>query len=184
MTHTATYSSPLGPIVLRAEDDALTGLWFADQANCPQFSGLVPAADCPALDPARRWLERYFSGRDPGFVPPVRLDGTAFQRSVWALLLGIPYGAKRTYGDLAAQLARARGLTRMSAQAVGGAVGRNPVSLIVPCHRVVGASGELTGYAGGLERKRALLTLEGALPQGPGVKNAIAKKSVPFFPDL
>ncbi len=163
MTYTATWSSPLGPIVLRAEDGALTGLWFAGQANCPRPGESVPAAeDVTALDPARRWLELYFSGRDPGFVPPLRLDGTAFQRSVWAMLADIPYGATRTYGGLAAQLARARGLPHMSAQAVGGAVGRNPVSLIVPCHRVVGASGELTGYAGGLERKRALLTLEGA----------------------
>ncbi len=171
MTYTATWPSPLGPIVLRAEDGALTGLWFADQANCPQVSDrLVPAENCPALDPARRWLERYFSGRDPGFVPPLRLGGTEFQCAVWALLSAIPYGATRTYGDLAAQLARARGLERMSAQAVGGAVGRNPISLIVPCHRVVGASGELTGYAGGLERKQALLTLEGSLPQGRGRK--------------
>ncbi len=183
MIHTAAWSSPLGPIVLRAEDGALTGLWFAGQKGCPQFQGGA-AEDKAVFDPARRWLEVYFSGRDPGFVPPVRLDGTEFQRSVWALLSDIPYGATRTYGDLAAQLARERGLTRMSAQAVGGAVGRNPVSLIVPCHRVVGASGDLTGYAGGLGRKRALLALEGALPQGPGAKNAIAKKSVPFFPDL
>ncbi len=174
MTDTATWSSPLGPIVLRWEDGALTGLWFADQANCPQVSGRLPPAEgCPDLDPARRWLERYFSGRDPGFVPPLRLAGTEFQRSVWALLLGIPYGATRTYGDLAAQLARARGLARMSAQAVGGAVGRNPVSLIVPCHRVVGASGDLTGYAGGLARKRALLALEGSVPKGSGQKTQL-----------
>ncbi len=164
MTDMAAWSSPLGPVVLRWEDGALTGLWFAGQANCPQVSNLVPAADCPAFDPARRWLELYFSGRDPGFTPPLRLDGTAFQRAVWALLSDIPYGATRTYGDIAAQLARERGLARMSAQAVGGAVGRNPVSLIVPCHRVVGASGSLTGYAGGLTRKRALLSLEGVLP--------------------
>ncbi len=173
MTNMATWSSPLGPIVLRAEDGALTGLWFADQANCPPCSGLVPGSDCPALDPARRWLERYFSGRDPGFVPPLRLDGTEFQRAVWALLSAIPYGATRTYGDLAAQLARARGLARMSAQAVGGAVGRNPVSLIVPCHRVVGATGALTGYAGGLARKRALLALEGSVPKGSGQKTQL-----------
>ncbi len=173
MTHIATWASPLGPVVLRAEDNALTGLWFADQANCPQAPDRVPAADCPAFDPARRWLERYFSGRDPGFVPPLRLDGTEFQRAVWALLAGIPYGATRTYGDIAAQLARDRGLQHMSAQAVGGAVGRNPISLIVPCHRVVGASGGLTGYAGGLARKKALLTLEGSLPPGPGRKTQL-----------
>ncbi len=168
MTDTATWGSPLGPVVLRAEDGALTGLWFADAKGCPRPEHPIPAADCPAFDPARRWLEVYFSGRDPGFVPPLRLDGTQFQRAVWALLAGIPYGAKRTYGDLAAQLARDRGLGRMSAQAVGGAVGRNPISLIVPCHRVVGASGALTGYAGGLARKRTLLALEGVLPPGPG----------------
>ncbi len=181
MTHMAAYSSPLGPIVLRWEDDALTGLWFADQANCPQCSGLVPAEDCPAFDPARRWLELYFSGRDPGFVPPLRLDGTAFQRAVWALLSDIPYGATRTYGDLAAQLARARGLQHMSAQAVGGAVGRNPISLIIPCHRVVGASGDLTGYAGGLERKRALLALEGSLPPRAQGENRNCEKKYSVF---
>ncbi len=181
MTQTATWPSPLGPVVLRAEDDALTGLWFADQANCPQLPESAPAAeDCPVFDPARRWLERYFSGRDPGFVPPLRLDGTGFQRAVWAILADIPYGATRTYGDLAAQLARDRGLTRMSAQAVGGAVGRNPISLIVPCHRVVGASGALTGYAGGLARKEALLALEGVWSEKRGSR----KKSVSFFPDL
>ncbi len=174
MTDMATWPSPLGSVVLRAEDGALTGLWFADQANCPRPGSPIPAAeDCPAFDPARRWLERYFSGRAPGFVPPLRLEGTEFQRAVWALLAGIPYGATRTYGEIAAQLARERGLGRMSAQAVGGAVGRNPISLIVPCHRVVGASGGLTGYAGGLERKRALLTLEGSLPPGPGRKTQL-----------
>lgn len=162
MMDMATYSSPLGPIVLRAEDDALTGLWFAGQKGCPRLQGDIPAAaDYPVFDPARRWLELYFSGRDPGFVPPLRLIGTEFQRAVWAILSDIPYGTTRTYGDIAAQLAWDRGLQRMSAQAVGGAVGRNPISLIVPCHRVVGASGSLTGYTGGLERKGALLALEG-----------------------
>ncbi len=173
MTDMATWASPLGPVVLRAEDGALTGLWFADARGCPRPGSPIPAADCPAFDPARRWLEVYFSGRAPGFVPPLRLDGTQFQRAVWAILAGIPYGATRTYGEIAAQLARERGLERMSAQAVGGAVGRNPISLIVPCHRVVGASGGLTGYAGGLERKRALLTLEESLPPGPGRKTQL-----------
>ncbi len=162
MTDMATWSSPLGPIVLRAEDGVLTGLWFGDARGCPRLDRPIRAEDCPVLDPARRWLEVYFSGRDPGFVPPLRLDGTEFQRAVWAILAGIPYGATRTYGDIAAQLARSRGLQRMSAQAVGGAVGRNPISLIVPCHRVVGATGALIGYAGGVARKRTLLALEGA----------------------
>ncbi len=186
MTYIATWPSPLGPIVLRWEDDALTGLWFEDAKGCPRLPDRAPAAaDCPVFDPARRWLEVYFSGRDPGFVPPLRLDGTGFQRAVWAILADIPYGATRAYGDLAAQLARDRGLQRMSAQAVGGAVGRNPISLIVPCHRVVGASGALTGYAGGLARKRALLTLEGALPaEARSEKRGTQKKSIPFFTDL
>ncbi len=181
MIDMATWVSPLGPVVLRSDGGALTGLWFADQADCPQVPDPAPAAeDCPAFGPARRWLEVYFSGRDPGFLPPLRLDGTGFQRSVWAILSDIPYGATRTYGDIAAQLARSRGLQRMSAQAVGGAVGRNPISLIIPCHRVVGASGSLTGYAGGLARKEALLALEGVRSE----KHVSRKKSISFFKDL
>ena len=163
MQYTAHYDSPLGGILLAADGEGLTGLWF-DGAK--YFAAHLDAehreGDAPALDGARRWLDAYFAGRDPGFAPPLHLVGSAFQREVWALLLRIPYGQTTTYGALARQLAARQGLARMSAQAVGGAVGRNPVSLIVPCHRVVGSGGSLTGYAGGVDKKIALLRLEGA----------------------
>lgn len=151
----ATYSSPLGPLLLRADDEALTGLWFEGAKHCPRPVPDGGWGQCPALEETRQWLELYFAGQEPGFMPPLRLSGTPFQRSVWELLRRIPYGSTVTYGALARQLGR------MSAQAVGGAVGRNPVSILVPCHRVVGSGGALTGYAGGLDKKRALLSLEG-----------------------
>ena len=113
------------------------------------------------LGAACRWLNVYFSGREPDFTPKLHLIGSDFRQAVWALLLQIPYGQTVTYGQLAARLAAERGLARMSAQAVGGAVGRNRISLIIPCHRVLGADGSLTGYAGGLDRKAKLLALEG-----------------------
>lgn len=162
----AAYLSPLGPITLAADDAALTGLWFQGQKNAP--ADPAPAgrtAEPPVVAQTRRWLDVYFSGQAPDFTPPLRPAGTDFQREVWAILAAIPYGATRTYGDIAAELARRRGLSRMSARAVGGAVGKNPISLLIPCHRVVGRAGALTGYAGGVDKKRALLRLEGALPE-------------------
>ena len=159
----ATYSSPLGRLLLRSDGEALTGLWFEDGTYCPRNVSTDGWGQCPALDRAREWLDVYFSGREPGFLPPLRLTGTPFQLAVWDLLRRVPYGATVTYGELAGQIAQSRGLARMSAQAVGGAVGRNPISILVPCHRVVGKSGALTGYAGGLEKKSALLKLEGAV---------------------
>lgn len=108
----------------------------------------------------KEWLDIYFSGRDPGFTPPLSARGTVFQETVWEILKKIPYGQVTSYGEIARQIAKMRGLDRMSAQAVGGAVGRNPIAVIVPCHRVVGSDGRLTGYAGGLDKKEALLKLE------------------------
>ena len=149
------YASPLGGITLASDGEALIGLWFDGQAHFgPGLSERAAEGALPVFDEARRWLELYFSGREPGFTPPVAPRGTAFQKRVWAALAEIPYGQTTTYGALAGRLGS-------SARAVGGAVGRNPVSLIVPCHRVLGAGGSLTGYAGGLDRKRALLALEG-----------------------
>ena len=115
----------------------------------------------PVFDQARCWLDCYFSGREPDFTPPLHLKGTPFRMAVWKLLLDIPYGTTMTYSAIAQALARQSGRSRMSAQAVGGAVGHNPVSIIVPCHRVVGTQGSLTGYAGGMEKKISLLRLEG-----------------------
>ncbi len=149
---TAHYSSALGKLFLAADSEGLTGLWM-DGPNRPDLP--EQPGSCAALAQAKHWLDIYFSGQVPDFLPPLHLVGTPFQRQVWNLLLDIPYGQTLTYG----QLARALG-PRMSAQAVGGAVGRNPVSIIVPCHRVLGVNGRLTGYAWGLPRKEALLRLE------------------------
>ena len=153
--------TPLGPVLLAADDTGLCGLWFEGSRYAPELPQ-QPVKETPSITAARRWLALYFSGQEPDFTPPLHLCGTTFQRAVWALLLTIPYGKTVTYNALASQLAHDYGRSRPAPQAVGGAVGRNPVSLIVPCHRVVGASGSLTGYAGGLRRKEALLRLEKA----------------------
>jgi len=162
MEYTYPYPSPLGGITLASDGTALTGLWFDGQAH---FASTLPAEHeertLPVFRQAEQWLDVYFSGRAPDFTPPLHLRGTPFQRAVWDLLLEIPFGRTVTYGELAARLAKQRGADRMSARAVGAAVGRNPISLIVPCHRVVGAGGRLTGYAGGLDKKARLLALEG-----------------------
>lgn len=162
MQYTSTYQSPAGELLLACDQAALTGLWFQGGRFCTLgLDRENEARETTVLTQAKRWLDVYFSGREPDFTPPLHLTGTPFQRCVWALLREIPYGETTTYGELARRVAARRGLPRMSAQAVGGAVGHNPVSIIVPCHRVVGSGGSLTGYAGGLEKKLALLTLEG-----------------------
>ena len=161
MTYIQHYDAPLGRILLAADEVGLTGLWF-DGAK--YFADGLPdehtERETPVLSEARRWLDLYFAGREPGFLPPLHPAGSTFQQAVWALLLQIPYGQTTTYGALAKQLSEKNGGKRVSAQAVGGAVGHNPVSIIVPCHRVVGSDGSLTGYAEGLEIKEYLLELE------------------------
>ena len=157
MVFTQRYASPLGGLLLAADEQGLIGLWF-DGAR--HFAANLPEAceekRTPILDEAARWLDDYFSGGQPDFTPPLHLIGSAFRLRVWARLLEIPYGQTTTYGALAKRL----GGVHMSAQAVGGAVGHNPISIIVPCHRVVGVNGSLTGYAGGLDRKIRLLEIE------------------------
>ncbi len=161
MIFTQRYDSPLGGILLAADEIGLTGLWFDGEKY---FADNLPAVyterETPILTETKRWLSVYFTGREPDFLPPLHPVGSPFQQAVWALLLQIPYGQTVTYGQLAARLAAERGLARMSAQAVGGAVGHNRISLIIPCHRVIGADGSLTGYAGGLDRKAKLLAWE------------------------
>lgn len=151
-------ATPLGDLLLSADDAGLTGAWFRGQRYFPDQPGTQ--GDSPLLREARHWLARYFDGIDPGDTPPLHPAGTAFQLEVWQLLREIPYGQTTTYGALAKTLAARQGRGTMSAQAVGGAVGRNRLSIFIPCHRVLGADGSLTGYAGGLERKAALLRLE------------------------
>ena len=161
MTFLQHYDSPLGGILLAADEIGLTGLWFDGQKY---FARDLPAErieqDTSALSEARRWLDVYFTGREPDFTPPLHPIGSAFQQSVWDILLQIPYGQTMTYGEIARRLAAKQGLSRMSTQAVGGAVGHNEISIIIPCHRVVGTNGSLTGYAGGIHKKVKLLELE------------------------
>ena len=157
------YDSPLGRILLAADERGLTGLWFEGQKYFARtLSTECEERETPALADAAHWLDVYFSGHEPDFTPPLHLAGTPFQRTVWALLGQIPYGETTTYGALAQTLAARVGLASMSAQAVGGAVGHNPISLMIPCHRVVGTNGSLTGYGGGIARKVKLLELERA----------------------
>ena len=157
------YDSPLGGITLAADGTALTGLWFDDQKYFGDtLTEEYEEKDLPVFAKAAEWLDIYFSGKDPGFIPPLSMRTTAFRRRVWEIMLEIPFGQTMTYGQIAAQIAKEKGLPHMSAQAVGGAVGHNSISLIIPCHRVVGTDGSLTGYAGGIDKKIALLELEGA----------------------
>lgn len=151
------YESPLGSILLAADQNGLTGLWFVGQKYFPSFSdGNFFENETPVLTEAKHWLSLYFSGKEPDFLPPLHPQGSSFRQAVWNVLLTIPRGQTMTYGEIA------RRLNVRSAQAVGGAVGHNPISILIPCHRVVGSDGSLTGYAGGLARKEWLLHLEGA----------------------
>ena len=157
------YRSPLGAILLAADDTGLTGLWFEGQKYFAQgLDKETEEKEFSVFQTARRWLDVYFSGQAPDFQVPLHFQGTAFQKEVWEILLSIPYGETTTYGAIAKQLAAKRGLPHLSAQAVGSAVGHNKISIIVPCHRVIGADGSLTGYAGGIWRKEKLLALEQA----------------------
>lgn len=166
MRYTAAYASPLGGITLASDGERLCGLWFDGQKYfAATLSGEREERDLPVLRQAKRWLDQYFSGEFPDFTPPLRLEGSPFRQAVWGMLLQIPYGRVAAYGEIAAALEGKLGKWGGAAQAVGGAVGHNPISIIVPCHRVVGSGGSLTGYAGGLDKKRALLALEGV---GPG----------------
>lgn len=163
MTFTQHYESPLGGILLAADEIGLTGLWFDGQKY---FGHNLPTErieqNTPVLAEAMRWLDVYFTGKEPDFLPKLHPIGSAFRQSVWEILRQIPYGQTTTYGEIARRLAERQGLAQMSAQAVGGAVGHNEISIMIPCHRVVGTNGSLTGFAGGIDRKIKLLNLEGA----------------------
>lgn len=158
------YSSPLGKMTMASDGKALTGLWFDGQkyfgAGFLEDKRNYEQKELPVFEETIRWLDLYFRGKEPDFLPELSLRGTEFRKEIWKLLLEIPYGKTTTYGELAEKIAKKKGLLAMFAQAVGGAVGHNPVSILVPCHRVVGSDGSLTGYAGGMEKKLALLTLE------------------------
>ena len=157
MNYIHYYQSPLGEIILTSDGKSLTGLSY----DFPKM--LLPyfiEKPLPIFTETDRWLDIYFSGKNPDFTPKLHLKVTGFRKMVWDILLTIPFGQTITYGEIASRIAKQRGIPRMSAQAVGGAVGHNPIALIIPCHRVVGANGSLTGYAGGIDKKEQLLRLE------------------------
>lgn len=161
MEYTNHYDSPLGGITLASDGEALTGLWFDGQ----KYFGATLEEGCeqkelPVFEQTHQWLDIYFRGKDPGFIPPLVMKTTPFRKAVWEILLQIPFGKTMTYGEIAGKIAKQKGLKKMSAQAVGSAVGHNAISLIIPCHRVVGAGGSLTGYAGGMDKKVQLLSME------------------------
>ena len=163
LQYTYSYDSPLGRILLASDGAALTGLWFEGQKYyAAALVGQHEEKALPVFEQTKNWLDIYFGGKEPDFTLPLAPAGSDFRREIWELLCSIPYGKTVTYADLAAIIAERRGLSHMSAQAVGGAVGHNPISIIIPCHRVVGSGGSLTGYAGGIDRKIRLLSLEGA----------------------
>ena len=160
MIYTAHYDSPLGRVTLVSDGTALIELDFDGQKDFPERPNANrQQKSLPVCEEAYRWLDLYFAGKEPDFSPALNPTGTTFQMLVWAILQTIPYGGTTTYGAIAKRLEKSTG-KRMSAQAVGGAVGRNPISILIPCHRVIGADGSLTGYAGGLDKKEYLLGLE------------------------
>ena len=161
MIYTDQYASPMGKVTMASDGSALTGLWFDGQ----KYFGDTLTEQCEpgklsVFDTTKQWLDIYFQGKAPDFTPPLSMQTTPFRKAVWEVMLTIPFGKTMTYGEIAKRIAQQRGLSKMSAQAVGGAVGHNSISLIIPCHRVVGTNGSLTGYAGGIEKKVQLLTLE------------------------
>lgn len=162
MDYLCTYSSPLGEITLASDGTHLIGLWFEGGRYAGETisKDAVKRDDLPVFQETKHWLNLYFVGKDPNFRPPLLVRGSVFRKNVCQKILAIPYGQTKTYGDLAKEVAAERGLAHMSAQAVGGAVSHNPISLIIPCHRVVGTNGSLTGYGGGIWRKVKLLELE------------------------
>ncbi len=168
MYYFSSLDSPLGTITLASDGTALTGLWFDGQKyDRAGLSAQAEQADLPVFTQARQWLTRYFRAEPAGELPPLAPAGTVFQQTVWTILGEIPYGQTRTYGQIAVETAARLGRPQAAARAVGSAIGRNPISILIPCHRVIGAGGSLTGYAGGIARKRAMLALEqtGRLPE-------------------
>ena len=161
MDYVYRYPSPIGSMIMASNGISLTGLWFDGQKYFAQtLSEPYEEKLLPVFEDTIKWLDIYFGGAIPDFTPVMSVHSTPFRKAVWDILLTIPYGQTITYGEIAANIGHQMGKKKMSAQAVGGAVGHNPISIIIPCHRVVGADGRLTGYAGGLKRKQFLLDLE------------------------
>ena len=162
MNYTYHYSSPLGGITLTSDGKYLTGLCF-DKKQYTTSNNKRQEKLLPIFKQTVRWLDIYFSGKNPKFTPPLKMQTTPFRKQVWEIMLKIPYGKTITYGEIAAKIAKKNGLKKMSAQAVGGAVGHNAIAIIIPCHRVIGTNGSLTGYSAGISKKIKLLELEKSL---------------------
>ena len=161
MNYKYTYESPLGTMIMLGTLSYLTDLFFIDEAYAPSYDDAEYIEQLTGpFEVTIMWLNQYFNGKKPFITPLIQLEGTEFRKSVWSILQTIPYGETTTYGDIGKQIAQEQGKEKFSAQAVGGAVGHNPISIIVPCHRVIGSNGQLTGYAGGIERKKYMLDLE------------------------
>lgn len=160
--YTMEYDSPIGMLTIASDGKNIIGLWMNGQKYFADTLGdNASEASLPVFDETKEWLDSYFKGENPEMTLPLAPEGSEFRRQVWDILCEIPYGEVITYGDIANEMAKKRGKEKMSAQAVGGAVGHNPISIIIPCHRVVGSNGSLTGYSGGMEKKIGLLRLEG-----------------------
>ena len=161
MNYKYTYESPLGTMIMLGTLTYLTDLFFVDESHAPTYDDAEYIEQLTGpFEVTIMWLDQYFNGQKPFITPPIQLEGTEFRKSVWSILQTIPYGGTTTYGAIGKQIAEKQGKDKMSAQAVGGAVGHNPISIIIPCHRVIGSNGKLTGYAGGIECKKYLLDLE------------------------
>lgn len=163
MRYISFYESPLGRIMLGSEGDFLSALYFEGEKSKHFIlrSDASKRKNLPLFDEAKKWLDIYFSGKEPDFLPPIRPEGSGFRKTVTAFMLAVPFGRVTSYGDIAKAVAAKTGKERMSARAVGAAAGRNPIAIMVPCHRVIGSDGSLTGFAGGVERKAFLLENEG-----------------------
>ena len=166
-----TYTSPLGKIYMRSDGTYLTGLWFENSRDANKHQYQYEEKDLPIFDKTSKWLDIYFLGKNPNFIPEYKIENlTPFRKQVIDIMNKIPYGKTVTYNDIAKEIAKSKGIEKMSAQAVGGAVGWNPICIIIPCHRVVGTSGSLVGYGGSIKNKIKLLEIE---------KNDMSKFTVP-----
>ena len=162
MNYICKLPSPVGMLTAASDGQSVTGLWLEGQKYyAATLDGDTEEREVPVLGEVKRWMDLYFEGKRPDFCPPLAPKGSEFRQRVWKLLLNIPYGQVTTYGEIARSLEKEWGVEKVSARAVGNAVGHNPVSILIPCHRVVGADGSLTGYAGGIDKKVQLLKLEG-----------------------
>ena len=161
MEYIFEYKSPIGDIIITSNETGITGVRFKRQSENEELCG-KKYKETTAIKETEKWLDIYFSGKNPEFIPAINPAGTEFQKLVWKMLLEIPYGKTTTYGEIARKIAEIKNVSRMSAQAIGGAVGKNPIAIIIPCHRVVGKNGNMTGYAYGVDKKTALLEIEEA----------------------